>query len=159
MKRIIMLLVALLLAFAAAVPVSANPPEFFSVDYDNTFDVGVCGGGQVISDHVVGAIRGTVFYAQDGSAIKVIQRNQGVDSLYSDATPGKVASGNFAHTWTYDPVTYEGTVQGILWNTTLPSYGGVFEFKGRAYSDGRMNGNRQIDPEDFQVLCLWFFGP
>jgi hypothetical protein len=157
MKKPIVLLVALLLVFTAAVPVSANAPVSTSQDVDFTFDFVDCGEGHVIFDHVVATEQWTVFHNQEDNTIKITIHGQGTDNLYSLAAQDKVASGKFVFHYALDMVTGEATATGINVNITLPGYGAVYLESGMVSSDGKRVGHI-VSAEALQKLCSWFFG-
>lgn len=131
MLRPFALLLALVLALSFVAPVAAVPPDVSTEHFDYTYAVADCGDFTVM-DHIVYDLDSTTFYDQNGAAIKVHFRAQGVDNIYNPAHPDYVIPGKFSWNAAWDVVPDTLAVAGLYIHITLPGRGSVFFDAGKA---------------------------
>jgi hypothetical protein len=159
-KKLAVLLVVLLFTLAAAVPVYAGKPdvETGAFDDDWAFDPPICQGIEV-RDNDVGSYRTTFYYDDQGNLLWLENHWSGIDHLYNPANRDVVLTGHYSAHYRYDARTGEETVNGIVFNITVPGYGTVLLEAGRTGPSGRTVGKHSsMDPKDMEQLCSLLVG-
>jgi hypothetical protein len=150
MRRLPVLICALLLTTVTAAPASASKPIVY-FDDDYAFEVLVDPGWGWFEcgfDVIYGGA-GHESYKEwtdkVGDAVKGLYQNQGIDYFYAEANPSNVVSGKFrlsSHLSDFVEVEpglfeWDERVTGRIWGITLPGSGPVFHEAGQIWQHVR----------------------
>ncbi len=144
MKKLAVLLLALLICLVAAVPAYADQPVVqYDQDLVEDWAVGNCkdvGGPDVdVMDHMVRHVREIWYYDKGGFLDHAYFQNHGVDHLYLADRPAVEVSGPYneiciSTILTHPPETpywsWNRNCTGANWNIEIPGYGTVFHEAG-----------------------------
>ncbi len=166
MRRLTVLLLVLLITLAAALPASADKPEYW---YDQDFDVeypAVNCADYGFDFWAVVRAQGheseLPYFDKAGTLVRTLYQSSGVDTVYNSAHPESRVSGPFSYS-VHVEMTGENTwirrYTGTVWNVQVPGYGPVIHISGQIVeevdnwvvtSELKRVGLYQLD---FQTLC------
>ncbi len=169
MKRFTIILVLTVMVLVTVMPSFAAGPDKVPFDYevdyplvDNCQDYGF--SEYSIWNHEVGEGIDRFYYDQEGNLIKWSWHANGLDTLYVQGYPDKVAKGKFGINVTLyfvppnDVEPVQERHRGNAWNIHLPGHGNVFRLAGTAVFDeeGNLDKLAGLEVEDFVALCEYF---
>jgi hypothetical protein len=166
MRRLTVLLLVLLVTLTAALPASADKPEYwYYQDYMWEFPAVDCtyyGFDFWAVIHTEGHESELPYYDKAGAVVRTLYQSAGVNTVYNPAHPENRVSAAFnysIHKEMISATTWIGRYTGEVWNIQIPGYGPVVHVSGQIVQEA---DNWEVTSEmkrvglyqlDFQPLC------